>query len=379
FYTAGGKEIVNSQNPRYRAAFLLTQVPERYYVDDSVLGIEPVMVYQRKDGHDGRIEKFNCRTACIIGDSETEELLRVWKSGGAIPIRAIRLCSYLYTRLWQQGKGRLELPVELYLERAGRLKREKRAEPRCIKKINIRWMPADECSHEIRYCAHISLSDEQEYSETYVRENSPVEQNGELLLIPNVKTGVLWYISHFDLSNMYFGKIEDIAALFDPDSLMNTAEIASLARQGRSQWSDLVDIGKAPAHVEILQVPPVPVIEIDPDRSSSPEYPFTMVTLRFSYRHGNKNYTGRCEDRIDEDCIGEDWRDSDLYRSERIRLIPVAVEEDSARCIACNHAAEADCIRRFFSVHKKKVQPYKFFPYEDFPNRLMIEASAAGL
>lgn len=362
---------MNSQNPRYRAAFLLTQIPELYYGDDSVLGIEPVLVYQRKDGHDGRIGKFNFRTARVIGDSETEELLRVWKSGGAIPIRAIRLCSFLYTRLWQQGKGRLELPVELYLERAGRLKREKRAEPRCIKKINIRWIPADECSHEIRYCAHISLSDEQGYSETYVRENSPVEQNGELLLIPNVKTGVLWYISHLDLSNMYFGKIEDIAALFDPDSLMNTAEIASLARQGRSQWNDIVEIVEAPAHVEILHVPPVPVIEIDPDRSSSPEYPFTIVTLRFSYRHGNKNYTGRCEDWIDED-----WRDSDLSESGRIRLIPVAVEADSARCIARNHAAEADCIRRFFSVLKKKFQPYQFFPYEDFPNRLMIEAAA---
>lgn len=355
--------MLNPQSARYRAAFLLTQIPELYYLDDSVLGIEPVLVYQRKDGKDGRIEKFKPGTARITGDSETEDLLRRWEPGGARRIRAIRLCTYWCTRLWQQGKSGLELPVELYLERAGRLEREKRAEPRRVGRITIRWIPADRCCQEIRYRPHISLSDEHGYSETYIRENSPVEQNGELLLIPNAETGVLWYLFHLALGSTYFGKIEDIAALFYLCTPMNLAEISSLTRQRRPQCDDIVDIVEAPPHVEILHIPPVPVIEIEPDRSSSPEYPFTIITLHFSYRHGNKNYTGRCED-------------FDTSQSERTRLIPVTAEADSARCISRNHAAEADCIQRFLTVVKGRFYPDQFFPDEDFPNRLIIEAAA---
>jgi len=354
------------ENARFRTVFLLTQKMELADLNESVLGIEPVLVYKRKDGHDGRIEKFNCRTARLPGNSETEELLRRWESGGGRPIRAISLCSYWCARLWQQGKSRLELPVELFLERSGRLEREKRAEPRCIRKVSIRWIPEDRSSQGIRYRSHISLSDEQGYSETRLREHCPVEQNDELLLIPNIKTGVLWYLSHLNLSSMYFGKLGDLAALLDLDTPVNLTEISSFKRRCRSHFHDLVDIHNAPAHVEIIHELPVPVMDIEPERSSSREYPFTIMKLHFYYSWGNQKYTGRSEGR--EEC--------DTSPSERTALIPVTVEADSARCIARDHAAEEVCTQKLFTVFKEMFQPEQIDLYDDFPHRFMIEAAA---
>lgn len=60
--------MLNPQSARYRAAFFLAETPERYYLDDSALGIEPVLVYQRKDGQDGRIVELNLRAGRTVGD-----------------------------------------------------------------------------------------------------------------------------------------------------------------------------------------------------------------------------------------------------------------------------------------------------------------------
>ncbi len=354
-----------SADARYRPAFLLAQIPELYDVGESVLGIEPVLVYQRKHGGDGRIQKFNLHTPRMYGNETTEELLYTWESGGAQPIRAIRLCTYWYQCLHQQGKTEFELPVELYLERCGRLEREKRAMPRRIVHISIRWLPEEEDARGTEYRATISLADKHGHSETYSRKNCPVEHNDDFLLVANAMTGTLWYLSHLDFHSMYFGKMGDIAALFDLERCANRAEIATLRKRCGRYLNDIVVAHKAPSKVVMLNIPPIAVIDIGPERSSSAKHPFTILKVHFCYRFGNQDYIRPCDEQGGPDAV----------ISDRTPLIPISTDMDTAWCIARNQTAEANRIHQFCAALKAQFQPDQFVDWEDFPDRLIIEAT----
>ncbi|MFP4491139.1 MAG: SWIM zinc finger domain-containing protein, partial [Spirochaetaceae bacterium] len=188
-----------SRGAQFRPAFRFTRTPTEYRPSKKVLGVEPVLVYMRKDGADGRIERFNPRKKRVEGDEETESLLRTWSDRGARPLRAVDLCSFWYEETIRHGGKGLRPPVELFLERAGRVDREHAALPRRINRFAIRWSPEFNREGSLEYRPVVSFTDEEGHSEVYIEREMAYGTNGGALIVSNPNTGSLWYLFQSDL------------------------------------------------------------------------------------------------------------------------------------------------------------------------------------
>ncbi|MFP4180168.1 MAG: hypothetical protein ACLFSA_08960, partial [Spirochaetaceae bacterium] len=118
---------------------------------------------------------------------------------GARPLRAVDLCSFWYEETIRHGGKGLRPPVELFLERAGRVDREHMALPRRINRFAIRWSPEFNREGSLEYRPIVSFTDEEGHSEVYIEREMAYSTNGGALIVSNPNTGSLWYLFQSDL------------------------------------------------------------------------------------------------------------------------------------------------------------------------------------
>ncbi len=303
---AGFGETVGtvSETARFRPAFRLVRMPDPYRSMHRVLWIEPVLVYLRRDGADGRLEKFGPGKERRRGDATTERLMRMCLSVEGRRRRAVELLKLWYSRALRRGEEGFALPVDLFLERAGRIEREKEARLRRIAEVRVRWTAEGGQSAGISgklagglvYRPKIELTDKEGYGEPYDARAMDYESDGEIILVSNSETGSLWYLFDSDPEGGRDGEIEPdgyvgaVASVFKLPRYLGAEEVRNFAELCRRRFPGFIEAEEVPASVRIISVVPTPVVDFD--YPANPRFVgFRMseerTSLRMSFRYGS--------------------------------------------------------------------------------------------
>jgi len=200
---------------RFRPAFRLVAGPYSGSTFRTALMVEPVLVYLRQDGTDGRLDPYGGSRSRLSGGERTEQLLALLQS---VPHRRLPALPLLGPDLVRDGAGRAvpdaagrvapdaadaapagvidgaDPGVELYLDRAGRLERERRAEFRRIERVRARWRIDPIHGTSIRYRIEAELDDGVGVRETVDDRRFQVDWDGASLWAVQKETGTVWYL-----------------------------------------------------------------------------------------------------------------------------------------------------------------------------------------
>ena len=269
-----------SETGRYRPAFRIVHLSESLRPSKGVLGIEPVLVYLRRDGTDGRLDKFSPGKGRRPGDEETEQLLRLCCSVDGRTRRAKEvLKSWYYRSLWR-GIDQLHAPVELYLERAGRLERERPAELRKIERMTIRWTALRYQHQALEFGPRIYLVDRDGYEELFDDTESAYESDEELLLLTKPATGSLWYLFETPTTEESGARVGVFSAVLSLPRYFGVEEIRRFSEKCRSHYRDLLEVEELPRDLNVISLVPTPVLDFQPDGE--------ITSLSLSFRYGRE-------------------------------------------------------------------------------------------
>jgi superfamily II DNA or RNA helicase len=277
-----------SEAAAFRPAFRLVVRWDyrRPVAEEELPEIEPVLVYLRKDGTDGRVESYNPRRKRRPGSRETEELLRqlLRREGRSAP--ALELATLWYLQTIRRGEERLAPPVELYLERPGRLEREKPAQLRRIRRITLRWKAEEYRFRRLRYRPELFLRDEAGYREQWKPREGCCSADATLLMIPVPATGSLWYLAQFDLPKGGSGNLQQLASLLRLRRSLAPEEVQGLAEECGSRFPGLVEVEEVPPKVRLITIVPTPVLHCS--AKALPGFDTYCSSLELRFRYGNR-------------------------------------------------------------------------------------------
>lgn len=258
---------------RFRPAFQMVQIFWPSQPNRSSLGIDPVLVYRLKNGSDGRRERFRCTTPRASGSSVAEALLRRWKRGGYKPLNAPGLVACWYRTARQVGGLPLELPVEMYLDGAGRFEGHVPVSLRRIEKIKIHWRAKRYSCGQIEFCPHFELQDARGFREYINRKKAVCDEWEGMLLLANLQTGSLWYLDGG-------GKA---AELFRLPELLGRSEVSAIIDRYSRCAQDLIEIERSGLNVELVSVLPTPVLDIEGLKGSAAAGRTSLLSVHFRY------------------------------------------------------------------------------------------------
>ncbi|MFO7730607.1 MAG: SWIM zinc finger family protein, partial [Spirochaetia bacterium] len=263
-----------SETACFRLAFRLIGDQNFQQTTETQLFIEPVLVYLRKNGADGRIVEFKPGIFRRRGDEDSEELLsriagssnfqRSERDPSDYPpsdyrSRAIGLCRYWCTEAFRRGAATMEIPVELYLERPSRLEREQPAVPRRIIRIGISWRLERQYQQQLYYWPILELYDERDYSEKFDAGQLIYEHDVDSLLVVTPSTGSLWHLFQLEIPEAEPGKIQAAATMLYMLTGFTAAEARTFSDLCRSRFSGLVEVAPVPLNVRIISLVPTPI------------------------------------------------------------------------------------------------------------------------
>lgn len=274
---------------RYRPAFRLVAAPYSGTTLRTALVVEPVLVYLRQDGEDGRLDPYAGNRTRRPGGERTEQLLALLRS---VPHRRLPALPLLGSDLLR-GEAAPAVEVELYLDRTARLERERRARFRRIDTVRVAWQIDPFRGAPFRYRFEVTLDDGTGSPVTVGDDRLPVDWDGtSLWAVQNEagtrSTGVVWYLP-------LLAPEDGAAPARDDRRRRQVALIAGLLTDRSAMTADEARvIGAAAARVPGVTVEPlpeegswatgtpVPVVRLQELRGGPAPHPVS-VTLSFRY------------------------------------------------------------------------------------------------
>src|SRR6056297_1830147 len=299
-----------SETACFRLAFRLSSAQNFQQSMVKQLLIEPVLVYLRKNGADGRIVEFKPGIFRRRGDEASEKLLsRIagnaefhgseWEASNYSPSNyssgAMGLCRYWCTEAFRRGAATMEIPVELYLERPSRLCRELPAVPRRIDRIGISWRLEGQHQQQLYYWPILELYDKADYCEKFDAGQLTYEQDIDALLVVTPSTGSLWHLFQLEIPETEPGKIQAVATMLYMLAGFTAAEARTFSDLCHSRFSGLVEVAPVPLNLRLISLVPMPVANFHMLGGGTEESTYIEIQLFFRYRGEELRYPGRNE------------------------------------------------------------------------------------
>ncbi|MDA3950924.1 MAG: DEAD/DEAH box helicase [Spirochaeta sp.] len=267
---------------RYRPAFRLAAASFSGDLLRASLMVEPVLVYLRQDGEDGRLDPCGGNRTRLPGNAATERLLALLQS---VPLRRLPALPLLGADLLR-GEMSPGGEMELYLDRAERLERERRVHFRPIMALRVRWRIDPLHAAPLRYQMEVELDDGEAPREVVDHETSEVDWDGTSLWAVRRESGTVWYLPDAPSLPEDTGQrrrlVAVVAGLLTDGSPKGREEARAIAFA--AERHPLVAVEPLPEEVARAVGTPVAVVRLQERRGLQPPHP---VSIHLSFRYGS--------------------------------------------------------------------------------------------